>query len=96
MPGSIVVDQIVGTDEARTRLTKPLEYAGLLDSYKNSDLTPVIGREYHGLQIVDLLKAENGDALIRDLAVIGSLHLVYQTSSAADYRSLSARRSIPT
>lgn len=79
MPGSIVVDHavIVAPDEALTRLTKPLEYGGLLDSYKNSDLTPVIGREYHGLQIVDLLKAENGDALIRDLAVIGSLRLAH-------------------
>jgi alpha-ketoglutarate-dependent taurine dioxygenase len=41
----------------------------LLDSYTHSDLTTVIGTEYEGLQVVDLLSAKNSDALIRDLAV---------------------------
>ena len=54
---------------ARTRLDKPLAYSGLLDSYTHSDLTTVIGTEYEGLQVVDLLSAKNSDALIRDLAV---------------------------
>jgi alpha-ketoglutarate-dependent taurine dioxygenase len=54
---------------ARTRLDKPLSYSGLLDSYTHSDLTTVIGTEYEGLQVVDLLSAKNSDALIRDLAV---------------------------
>ena len=73
MPGSTYDHHVDGSaqDQARTRLTKPLEYTGLLDSYKNSDLTPVIGREYHGLQINNLLALpmESGDAVIRDLAV---------------------------
>lgn len=56
-----------GNVQARTRLEKPLEYAGTLDSFKNQDLTPVIGREYEGLQVKDLLKW--GDDMIRDLAV---------------------------
>jgi alpha-ketoglutarate-dependent taurine dioxygenase len=54
---------------AHTRLDKPLSYSGLLDSYNHSDLTTVIGTEYEGLQVVDLLSAKNSDALIRDLAV---------------------------
>ena len=54
---------------AHTRLDKPLSNSGLLDSYTHSDLTTVIGTEYEGLQVVDLLSAKNSDALIRDLAV---------------------------
>ncbi|OLN88596.1 putative alpha-ketoglutarate-dependent sulfonate dioxygenase 2 [Colletotrichum chlorophyti] len=56
-----------GSAEARPRLSKPLVYSGSLDTYKSSDLTPVIGREYEGLQVVDLLKAD--DQVIKDLAV---------------------------
>lgn len=56
-----------GNVQARTRLTKPLKYTGTLDSFKNQDLTPVLGREYEGLQVRDLLKW--GDGMIRDLAV---------------------------
>ena len=73
MPGNIIPEvlEVPSPSEARTRLPKPLEYSGLLDSYQNSDLTPVIGREYHGLQVADVLAAKNGDALIRDIAVTG-------------------------
>ncbi|KAG9672662.1 putative TfdA family taurine dioxygenase, partial [Aureobasidium melanogenum] len=71
MPGNIIPElaDVSSPSEARTRLTKPLEYSGLLDSYQSSDLTPVIGREYHGLQVADVLAAKNSDALIRDIAV---------------------------
>jgi hypothetical protein len=75
MPGNIIPEvlEVPSPSEARSRLAKPLEYSGLLDSYQNSDLTPVIGREYYGLQVADLLAAKNGDALIRDIAVTGQL-----------------------
>lgn len=56
-----------GNVQARTRLQKPLHYTGTLDSFKNQDLTPVLGREYEGLQVRDLLRW--GDDMIRDLAV---------------------------
>lgn len=56
-----------GNVQVRTRLTKPLEYTGTLDSFKSQDLTPVLGREYEGLQVKDLLRW--GDEMIRDLAV---------------------------
>ncbi|KAK2764452.1 hypothetical protein FQN54_009146 [Arachnomyces sp. PD_36] len=58
-----------GNEQARPRLTKPLTYSGSLDSFTHNDITPVIGREYRGIQVNDLLKANNSDDLIRDLAV---------------------------
>lgn len=58
-----------GNARARTRCTKPLVYSGSLDSYTYQDVTPVIGREFQGLQVVDLLAAHNSDQMIRDLAV---------------------------
>lgn len=56
-----------GHIQARTRLQKPLQYTGTLDRFQSQDLTPVVGREYEGLQVRDLLKW--GDDMIRDLAV---------------------------
>ena len=58
-----------GNAKARTRCRKPLTYSGSLDSYSHQDVTPVIGREFQGLQAVDLLQAHNSDQLIQDLAV---------------------------
>ena len=58
-----------GNATARSRLLEPLVYSGSLDSYKHHDLTPVIGREFEGLQVTDLLKAS--DAVVKDLAVTG-------------------------
>jgi hypothetical protein len=72
MPGATFVSEGATSPDAnvaRTRLDKPLQYSGLLDSYTHSDLTTVIGTEYEGIQVVDLLSAKNSDALIRDLAV---------------------------
>lgn len=56
-----------GNAQARPRLLKPLKYAGTLDKFTHQDVTPVIGREYEGLQVRDLLRW--GDDMIRDLAV---------------------------
>jgi hypothetical protein len=72
MPGATTISEgpaAPNYDIARTKLDKPLSYSGSLDSYSQSDLTPVIGTEFEGLQVVDLLSAKNSDALIRDLAV---------------------------
>ncbi|PCH38832.1 taurine catabolism dioxygenase [Wolfiporia cocos MD-104 SS10] len=52
--------------------TVPLVPTGALDKYEHIDLTPVIGREYPNVQLTDLLKAENADELIRELAIIVS------------------------
>lgn len=71
MPAIAVDSRAVdaSSELARTRLVKPLAYSGSLNSFSQSDLTPVIGREYEGLQVAELLAAKNSDVLIRDLAV---------------------------
>lgn len=61
-PGAI----IGGHPDSRPRLAGPLVYSGSLDGYEQADVTPVIGREFTGLQIRDLLRGE--DRLVRDLA----------------------------
>ncbi|KAL3490711.1 hypothetical protein BJX62DRAFT_225699 [Aspergillus germanicus] len=57
-----------GHPNARPRISRPLEYSGSLDRYQNQDLTPVIGREYEGLQVAEILQSPDRDQLIQDLA----------------------------
>src|SRR5689334_15607063 len=78
-----------GHESARSRLLKPLVYSGSLDGFKHQDSTPVIGREYEGLQVRDLLKW--GDEMIRDLAIT-SMSTRYTTILQSDiYTSLTTR-----
>ncbi|KAL3467001.1 hypothetical protein BJX64DRAFT_249407 [Aspergillus heterothallicus] len=58
-----------GHPDARPRISRPLEYSGSLDRYQHQDLTPVIGREYEGLQVGEILQSPDRDQLIQDLAV---------------------------
>ncbi|KAL5341423.1 tfdA family taurine dioxygenase [Aspergillus crustosus] len=60
-----------GHPDARPRISRPLQYSGSLDGYHSQDLTPVIGREYEGLQVVEILNEPQPkrDRLIQDLAV---------------------------
>ena len=58
-----------GHPSARTQCTAPLKLHGHLDQYHHSDPTPVIGRDFHGLQIRDLLRSPDREARVRDLAV---------------------------
>lgn len=53
----------------KSELLGPLKYTGSLDQYESFDVTAVIGREYPGLQLVDIL---HDDAKIRDLALTGT------------------------
>lgn len=49
---------------------QPLKLSGALDQFKHEETTPVIGREFIGVNIVnDLLNAEDADAKLRDLAI---------------------------
>lgn len=49
---------------------KPLSLSGALDRFKQEDTTPVIGREFFGVNLVDdIINAEDADALLRDLAI---------------------------
>lgn len=56
-----------GDSIARSRCLQPLKNSGSLDIYNHNDLTPVIGREFEGVQAIDLLKGD--EQLIKDLAV---------------------------
>ena len=60
---------------ATLRLTgapAPLQLGPSLNKFGKTDLTPLIGTEFaRGVQIRDLLKAENADELVRDLAILG-------------------------
>lgn len=47
---------------------EPLAYSGSLDLYESFDLTNIIGREFPGLQLSEIL---HDDAKIRDLAILG-------------------------
>jgi hypothetical protein len=50
---------------------KPLKQSGLLnEKFESDDLTPVIGREFPKVNIVDdLLNSPDADTLLRDLAI---------------------------
>ncbi|GAA6042333.1 hypothetical protein JCM8097_003851 [Rhodosporidiobolus ruineniae] len=54
-------------------LRQPLELTGALDQFKPRDLTPVLGAQFaSGVQLPDLLEAENADEVLRELAVLVS------------------------
>ncbi|KAM6508260.1 hypothetical protein FALCPG4_018137 [Fusarium falciforme] len=47
----------------------PLKLSGALEKFESFDVTPVIGREFVGVDLANLLRAPNSDELIRDLAI---------------------------
>ena len=50
--------------------TKPwVKATGILDQYEHFEVTPVIGREYPHVNLVNLLQAPNSDDLLRELAL---------------------------
>lgn len=46
-----------------------LKSSGFLDKFEYFEVTPVIGREYSNVDIVEWLQAPNSDELIKELAV---------------------------
>ena len=66
-------DHEVSTSNKETpkqQYPEPLKLSGALDQFKYEDTTPVIGREFFDVNIVDdLLNAENADELLRDVAI---------------------------
>ncbi|KAM7215481.1 hypothetical protein V8F06_009147 [Rhypophila decipiens] len=55
---------------AQPQHPKPLELSGALGKFSYEETTPEIGREFLDVNLVDdVLKAENADAIIRDLAI---------------------------
>lgn len=88
-----------GHEQARPSISQPLQYTGSLEPYQKSDLTPVIGREYHGLQVADILKSEESERLIKDLAVTSMLFcimlLTFMGVNATNEDSLTTRSRLP-
>ena len=54
---------------------QPLQLKGLLEHFEYFDVTPVIGREFKGVDLVNWLQSPNSDELIRDLAITSELML---------------------
>ncbi|KUJ08167.1 TauD-domain-containing protein [Mollisia scopiformis] len=48
---------------------EPLKLSGALDHFQSFDVTPVIGKEFVGVNLAKWLRAPNSDDLIRDLAI---------------------------
>jgi hypothetical protein len=74
-----------------TRNSAPLELSGALDKYESFDVTPVIGREFRGVDLAEWLRAPNSDELIRDLAITGNDLESSSLPNAADFVSFPAR-----
>ncbi|KAF7617968.1 putative TfdA family taurine dioxygenase [Aspergillus flavus] len=87
-----------GNEQSRPRISQPLEYTGTLDTYTHHDLTPVIGREYHGVQVAEILKSEECDRIIKDLAATisrrGVVFLRNQDLTAQEMRQFGEKLSI--
>ena len=66
---------------------EPLKLSGALDKFAPEDTTPLIGREFLNVNIVDdLLNATDADELLRDLAITSksSLRVVVDVAQKAN------------
>ncbi|KAK6602908.1 TfdA family taurine catabolism dioxygenase [Botrytis cinerea] len=61
-----VVIPTVATQEPHR---EPLNLSGVLDQFESFDVTPIIGREYVGVNLAEWIHAPNSDDLLRDLAI---------------------------
>ncbi|KAH8599164.1 putative alpha-ketoglutarate-dependent taurine dioxygenase [Bisporella sp. PMI_857] len=52
-----------------TQHKEPLKLSGALDSFESFDVTPVIGREFVGVNLAEWLRAPNSDEILRDLSI---------------------------
>ncbi|KAL3422788.1 alpha-ketoglutarate-dependent sulfonate dioxygenase 4 [Phlyctema vagabunda] len=59
----------IQTQSNKSRNEAPLRLSGALDNFESFDVTPVIGREFVGVNLAKWLKAPNSDDLLRDLAI---------------------------
>jgi hypothetical protein len=70
---------------------EPLLPSGALDRFKHEESTPVIGREYVDLNLVnDIINAENADELIHDLAITSMPNVNCSMIRELTCRSISA------
>lgn len=70
-PAAVVnTETLSGPSGKMKSYPKPLKSSGTLDKFEWEDVTPVIGREFPTLNLVDdILHAANSDELLRDLAI---------------------------
>ncbi|KAH6646545.1 hypothetical protein BKA67DRAFT_410567 [Truncatella angustata] len=61
--------ELHGEPRLETNHRDPLQLRGVLDQYEQFDVTPVIGREFVGVDLAEWLRAPNSDELIRELAI---------------------------
>jgi len=61
--------QTITAVPSTTKPREPLQLKGALNQYQSFDVTPVIGREFVDVNLVDWLRAPNADELLRDLAI---------------------------
>lgn len=84
-PGAVsddVQQQDVSTGKITDEKSYPedLKPSGSLDHFKHEETTPVIGREYPDLNLVDdILNAENSSERLRDLAITSLPHPSHPT-----------------
>lgn len=67
-----VVNLNKGNDNIKTDSTsqeKWVKSTGVLDQFESFDVTPVIGREFPDVNLVEWLQAPNADELLRELAL---------------------------
>ncbi|KAF2678538.1 TauD-domain-containing protein [Lentithecium fluviatile CBS 122367] len=72
MATGILSDDNVSKQDSRSSVhtPKPFQPTGILDKFDYEEVTPIIGREFPTLKIVDdLLNADNADELLRELAI---------------------------
>ncbi len=67
--GRLAKKKIAPAPVLNTDHKEALELSGALEGLKYMDLSPLLGREYKDVDLVDLLQAPNSDDLIRDLAI---------------------------
>ena len=70
LESSSVTDAISNLKIGGKLQKEPIKPTGALDQYESFDVTPVIGREFKNLNLVELLRAPNSDELLRELAYI--------------------------
>lgn len=62
---SVVAPSVAPQEQHRV----PLKLSGALDKFESFDVTPIIGREYVGVNLAEWIHAPNSDDLLRDLAI---------------------------
>lgn len=86
--------QVKPTEQAphlETQHKEPLKLSGALNAFQSFDVTPVIGREFIGVDLAAWLTAPNSDQLIRDLAITSkkplyiSVHTILTSTSLATW-----------